>query len=35
MAPYIRLNNAFNNYNDTYLKYISDEKNMAAIRENI
>lgn len=26
MAPYIRFNNAFNNYNHTYLKYITDEK---------
>lgn len=25
-APYIRLKNAFNNYNDAYLKYITDEK---------
>lgn len=33
MAPYIRLNNAFNNYNYIYLKYIIDEKNMAAIRK--
>lgn len=26
MAPYIRLNYAFNHNNETYLKYIIDEK---------